>query len=723
MNILNKSLFAILIFSSIISAQKYSVSGKITDTKNLPQLGANVLVKGTLIGTSSDEKGNFVLKGLVKGQHELIVSMLGYKRSIVPIVIKDKNISELNISLEPTIYLYDQVVVTAGKYQQEIKTLPVSVQIVDADNISKKGFQQLDEVLRNVPGVSMTLDQISIRGSSGYSRGAGTRILVAFDGIPLYSGDSGEIIWNLVPLMDIDRVEVIKGAASSLYGSTALGGVINLISKKNSSSSVTLLHSEAGIYSSPSYEEWDWSKSSRTFYNTTLSHSGNYEGLGVSATVTKFNDMGYRQNDWENRYSAYLKTDYAFNESNSASIFVTGFTRTKGTFNYWKDIANVLVPPDADQGEEIPSTRFIFGGAYNYLFSKNVSLSFKPSLYTTNWEDESESANKSNSKLFRSEALMNYKISDEIILASGVEVQTGIVSSNIFGNHTSNGFAVFSQMEYVFTPLLRLTGGIRYDYFDIDSLSVENSISPKVGINYQLSSASILRASAGKGFRSPTLAEAYTSTTTSGVMVKPNPNIKSETCYSFEIGFNHSFGPSFVMDAAVFQNEYYDMIEPKIDPADSKVIFENVTRARIQGFDWTLMLALLDDKLNITSGYTYLNPKDLNLNRELRYRSNHQLNFVANYDLSPVEFGCDIRYLSRVKEIDYELVSLGIVKNGDERVDIFVLDFRAGLNLFAFNFPGRINFNIKNALNYNYIEMIGNLAPIRSFVLGADIFL
>ena len=139
---------------------------------------------------------------------------------------------EVNFQLEPTSYQYDQLVITANKHSQDLREVAASGYVIDSKIFSERGYQKIDDAFRYVPGVTMTLDQISIRGSSGYSRGAGTRVLVAMDGIPIYTPDTGEIIWELIPITEIERVEILKGATSSLYGSSAIGGVINIISKE-----------------------------------------------------------------------------------------------------------------------------------------------------------------------------------------------------------------------------------------------------------------------------------------------------------------------------------------------------------------------------------------------------------------------------------------------------------------------------------------------------------
>ena len=131
----------------------------------------------------------------------------------------------------------------------------------------------MEDALRYVPGINMVDDQISIRGSSGYSRGTGSRVLLALDGLPFYTGDTGETIWEAIPTTEIKRVEIIKGAASSLYGSSAIGGVINAISRDISPYPVTTLNGFTGLYDQPYYQGWNWSGEMRPFNGLTIAHS------------------------------------------------------------------------------------------------------------------------------------------------------------------------------------------------------------------------------------------------------------------------------------------------------------------------------------------------------------------------------------------------------------------------------------------------------------------
>ncbi|MEN8194484.1 MAG: TonB-dependent receptor, partial [Bacteroidota bacterium] len=398
----------------------------------------------------------------------------------------------------------------------------------------------------------------------------------------------------------------------------------------------------------------------------------------------------------------------------------SGYTRDKGTFTYWKGLNDALLPPDQEIGQITPSDRFVIGLLFNHMVSDNISVIVKPSLYSSYWYDASESANSSKSELYRTEAQMDWKLDDKSILISGIEGQYNIVTSSIFGDRTSNGFGIYTHWEYNISKSLLFTLGARYDYSKLDTLELSNDVSPKVGLNYKLNKNTILRASAGKGFRAPTLAEAFTSTTTSGITVKPNPKLKSETSYTIEIGGNHSFSKIFFLDIALFDNEYHNFIEPVIDPEDGNIVFENITRARILGAEASGTFSLFEKNLILKMGYTLLDSKDKETGKELKYRPKNSLVLSGDYTIGLFKAGFDFRYNSRVEEIDNALIDFGLVPDGKARVDIKVLDLRAGYNLVIREFPVQIFLNANNILNYNYVEMIGNLAPIRNYSLSLD---
>lgn len=713
-------IFLILFFGSNSFSQRGNVAGTVQSVNGAAIIGANIKVIGTLLGSTSNLFGKYEVKNIPFGQYNFEISAIGFKKKLIENVIVDQSTSNLNTILEEELIYVEPIVVTAGKYEQKYSELPSSASLMKSESIVKKNFISLDDALRYVPGVTLTLDQVSIRGSSGYSRGAGTRVLVAFDGIPLYTGDTGEIIWELIPITEIERIEIIKGASSSLYGSTAMGGVINLISNEISSTPFYHLKTYLGFYDKPKYEQWNWSNQYRCFNGITFSESNRFNSFAYSFSLRRLENEGYRQSDFYKRYLGYLRLQYDFSPSTSLSIFVNHLSMKRGSFLYWKNINNVLVPKDEEQGQKVISDRTIIGLNFKNIVNEKIFLSDKFSFYRTDWTDETTSNNTSLTNLFRNELQLNYFISEKLISVNGSEFSLGKVKSNLFQNPKSFGFAGYSQLEYKTDFNLISTFGLRFDFIKLDSLNSTSALSPKIGLNYKLNERTNIRLSIGTGFRSPTLAEAFTSTNANGILIKPNPNLKSEKNISLDAGIR--FKPNNIMnfDFAYFQNEYSDFIEPGFNSTFQYVTFNNISKARIQGIELNNEFSLIPNKLKLVFNYLFLNAKEIETNKTLKYRPKNLLTSNISYLIGIFDLGFDFRYWSRAEEIDTELVQLGLVVDGDKRVDVFVLDFRASFPIILFKVPVNFYLNLNNVLNYYYVEMIGNLAPIRNISLSVE---
>ncbi len=294
----NTTIILFLLCVSVLKAQTGEIYGKITDAEGQPIIGANLLIEKTLFGTATDSKGTYRIINIPNGNYNVSVSVIGYSKVISENINVKGNRIEIDFTLTPTSYQFDQLVITANKYSKNINEIAASSYVIDQNVFSQKNFQKIDDALRYIPGITMISDQLSIRGSSGYSRGAGTRVLVAIDGIPLYTPDAGDIVWELVPVSEIGRVEVIKGSASSLYGSSAIGGVVNIISKEISSNPVTFVKVQGGVYSNPSHNKWEWTDRTLSFNSQTISHSRSIGKLSLAASFTRLEDYSYRLNDY-----------------------------------------------------------------------------------------------------------------------------------------------------------------------------------------------------------------------------------------------------------------------------------------------------------------------------------------------------------------------------------------------------------------------------------------
>jgi outer membrane receptor protein involved in Fe transport len=404
-------------------------------------------------------------------------------------------------------------------------------------------------------------------------------------------------------------------------------------------------------------------------------------------------------------------------------LIVNTFNKQRGNFLYWKDSRNALVNSGQVDGDRVETNRYMFGLLFKKVVYDNMVLNIKTNYYRNNFEDNGEPINKSTSHLYRGEVQVNASITESIMLTTGLELVPAKVNSSLFGNPTSFGAGVYAVTDINFNFPLIASLGIRYDYNKLDSLDTYGAVSPKIGFNFQPFNNLIFRTSLGTGFRAPSLAEAFTSTTSSGITIKPNPEIKPESNLTTEIGINFIPANIIELDFAAFHNEYYDMIEAGIDPQDGLAVFENVVRARIQGFEFNTVINLIPGNVKMNFGYTYLWARNIETGTALKYRPRHS--FVSGINLNKwnIGLGINFRYSSKVEEIDDDLVNLGIVTDGELRVPVYLTDINLSYKLISIGLPAEIYLNIKNIFNYNYVELIGNLRPIRNYSLGFNLIL
>ena len=218
------------IFSNSVSAQETgNLKGIITDSKNGEILfGATVVMeseKGT--GSAADIDGKYSFR-LPAGTHKIIVSFAGYGSKTKSVTITAGQTTNLNVDLASAIKELGAVVVSAGKYEQKVEDLTVSVEIINGSLVENKGSTNVEAAINQAPGVQILNSEVQIRGGSGYSFGAGSRVVVMVDDLPMLSGDAGRPSWGFMPTENLDQIEIIKGASSVLYGSSALSGIINI---------------------------------------------------------------------------------------------------------------------------------------------------------------------------------------------------------------------------------------------------------------------------------------------------------------------------------------------------------------------------------------------------------------------------------------------------------------------------------------------------------------
>jgi len=715
----------IVLFVSLTFAQTKNLTGYIYDQNNQPLIGVNVIISGTSNGAATDENGLFEIREVSYGNYELLISSVGYQKKSINVEF-NKNYTPVRIILIEATIETGQVVVSAGKYEQKVEDLTVSTSVIPPETIEERNFTKLDDIMRYVPGVSMAEDQLSIRGSSGFSQGAGSRVLVAIDGVPLYTGDTGEIVWEFVPISDVEQIEVIKGPASSLYGSTAIGGVVNIITKKSSEKPFFHLSSNGGFYDNPSVTQWKWTNRLRSFYGYSLTHSNSFGKFGYTISYKRENDDSYREGDYNKRHLTYAKLSYDFSKNTSLSFLGNYLFMNRGQFNYWKDSRHALEPADNDRDQIVVSNRYFGTLNFKHKFSNKFSIQIKPSLYSSDFEGRGKEITTSKATLLRNEIIANYSPNNDWTFILGTEQTHSKVTSSIFSSPKFFTASGYLHTEYKGIDKLTATLGVRYDYIKIDSVNGANAVTPRIGLNYKLFKELTLRGSIGTGFRAPSPAEIFTTISVGGVDIKKNTDLTYETSLSFELGAIYKPIPSLYFDLAFFQTEYDNFIEPNFisDQGGLAIKFINLPKARIQGSEIIINYRVIPSMLDLKVGYTYLWSRDLTLHKAMKYRPRHRVYVSANYTFYPFELGIYYRYWSRVEEIDETIVKppVELIVEGDLRVPVYVWDASAGFNFNLSEIPLKLSANVYNIFNYNYVEFLGNIRPLRNFSLRLDIY-
>ncbi len=222
---MTRALFLLLLSVPIAQAQ---VTGRVVDARaQSPIVGAAVRIGDA--GSAAGRDGRFSLN-VAPGRYLLTASALGYELFTDSITVRD-GLDPLTIRLAPIALDAGEVVVTAARREQRAFEAPTSIAVLRRAELAAVAPLGIGDALRTMPGVQVAGNQVNVRGSSGFSYNTGSRVLFLLDGVPLLSPDSDGVPLELIPSAAIERIEVTRGPGSALYGGSALGGVIQVVTR------------------------------------------------------------------------------------------------------------------------------------------------------------------------------------------------------------------------------------------------------------------------------------------------------------------------------------------------------------------------------------------------------------------------------------------------------------------------------------------------------------
>jgi outer membrane receptor for ferrienterochelin and colicins len=710
----NLTLFYALVIlffvTSTIARDTGKITGRVLDNKSQEPLpGANILLVGTVLGTSSNLDGFFTITRIPAGSYELQISMMGYKQKQLKLRVQnDQTLNLGTIALETTIIETPELLITANKRRQNIQDSPVSVGVMTRRDLKRKNHVYIDKLLQYASGVNFIGSQINIRGSSGYNYGAGSRVLFLVDGVPVMPGDSGDIKWDLVPVNQIERIEIIKGAGSALYGSSALGGVINIITKQALANPVTHIRFSAGMYDDPAYETWQWTDRTLHFDNINIDHTRQLSSKAdLFLAAGRQQSTGYAQNGHYQRINASAKLSLKTSQQSNLTLSSHYEGGERGTQLLWKSQRYALESNPEALGDHVRSNKFSLYGIHNWAVNKRVGLKSRVSYFRNTWKNIfHDNISASTAQRIGLEVQSDFQFTENHSLIMGMEEAWDHVNSDLVGDHDQNMISFYIQDEQIVWHTVHLSAGVRYDHQWVDIGFNDSRWSPKIGLVWHVLDRFTLRASSGSGFRAASMSERFSDSIYSGLRLLPNPDLKSETAWSHEIGFYARPLPFLFVNIAGFYNDYWDLIEPEPD-ANQNIRFTNVTRARITGIESHVQMVIPVLRWITDVSYTVLDPQDLDHDIPLAYRPKSMLTVSTSYRYKVAQAGIDYRYIAR---LDQEAVKL---YPNDDRVPQKIWD--AHLSLFWKNWE--LAAHVKNLFNHNHTQVERTLLPIRHYLL------
>lgn len=734
--------------------------GRVISADREPLLGASVYVSPE-IGTATDSLGRFELKPPA-GNLTLTVSYLGFKTYTQTLGIVAGQTVELEITLETEATLLNTLTFTTGRFEKQFGSESVSIEVLKPSLINNSNKIQLDEALQKVPGITVIDGQANIRGGSGFSYGAGSRVLLLMDDVPILQLDAGFPNWNDIPIENVGQIEVVKGAASALYGSSALNGIINFRTAYALSEPETKLSVFTAAVDAPRDERYQWWEAAPITYGTSLSHKQKLGKLDLVSSVFYLNEKSHNDSTFTRYGRLNLNTRYRASERLTFGLNLNLNGGNNSNFFFWRADSLKYSPFRGTVSKNQP-LRFNIDPHLTYFDAANNRHKILSRYLRV---ENRVSSGRSN---FSSQYYLEYQFQRQFkgmglnFTAGGVYIGSD-VEAELYGDTTfqSRNLAAYADLEKKFGQKFTLSAGFRYEANRINNpgfryrggevkASNETESKPvfRLGANYQLADYSFLRASWGQGYRFPTIAEKFIFTNFGGINISPSPDLQSETGWSAELGIKQGLKIGSLkgfIDLAIFRTEYQDMMEFNLIDLLRGFSSINTGAVRISGLDLSLVgeFNLFKCPTAFTAGYLGIDPRFLEFDltpttpgvpatpgqrnainsssseNVLKYRSRHNYKLDIETQIKRFSLGFAGNYLSFQEAIDrtfdFLVPGMKAFRDANNR-GVTLLDARVAYRPTE---KIKLSFLVNNLGNQEYVSRPGLMEAPRNFALRLD---
>lgn len=738
-------LFCFLVLSKFVYSQD-----ELTTVRVLDQVSQETLISAIVVingrGVYTDFNGEFLIN--TNTNAEIEVSYVGYQT--LSTTVDDLAIDSYVIYLKPSSQLLKTAVITGSKYDRSLEESTVSIDVIKPQFVKSINTVDMEEVLARVPGVQMIDGQANIRGGSGFSYGAGSRVLLLINDMPALQPDAGLINFSDIPIENIAQVEILKGAGSTLYGSAAMNGIINVRTGYPTATPVTEASISYTHYMTPADAKKQWWTEAPRGIAASILHKRQVGKLDVAASMFYYSLNSFNQYTEEDRGRVTIETRYRHSDRLNYGLNVNINKNENTNFFIWNFKA-------AYEGLESTvsssnSLRYTVDPYLNYSDKYGNHHKIKSRYYYINNDNNMDQSNRSNNFFGEYQFKRNIKPLD-------LDVNVGAVYSKLFTDSSLFGdvefeaqnTALYVQLEKKLYNKLLLTAGVRYEKNSLETPDVflgdtiqdfgkrDSEMISRVAANYQLAEATFLRGSWGQGYRFPTITERYIRTEFSSFQIFPNVNLKPESGWSSELGVKQGFrlfGFEGFVDVSQFWQRYDDMMEFVFFSdvsGNSGFQSQNIGNTSITGTEISIggQSQIFGLPLRIYGGYTFIDPKyrdfeDNEVVREslstdqnvLKYRTKHNLKLDVEIEFKGVKLGGNIERTSHMINIDkqFEIINrIGSYRAANNSGFMFV-----GARI-AYELAGvRASVVVNNLLNEEYTQRPGLLEAPRNVALRMD---
>lgn len=492
-------------------------------------------------------------------------------------------------------FSFDQVVVTANRVPTKISETAANVTVITREDIEKGNYHNLGDVLQHIPGIN-----IGSLGSPGsisapFVNGS-EQVIVMIDGrrmnMPNGIGGFGMATTNLTSLIgieNIERIEIVKGGRSALYGADAVGGVINIITKKGETNQTTVKVS-GGNWDGRNFAVTNEGKTGDLswYFSADKKHLGNYaDGSGKTVDYTGVDQDAYTIRLDQKLANGDLTVAYEyFNDENEGKAADTYDTTRQ---HNWDITYKENISANTD---------------YQVKVYQNASHRFNKDAYESSDSDV---------RIKGFNYQINSKIADRHTLTSGIDWRKDAIESSKYGNQDNTVKGLYLQDRWDIAEKFSLTPGVRYD----DNGVYGEKTTPHVAANYKASDRTTYYASWGRVFQAPRFDDLYwphQEETWYGTtyIYDGNPDLKPETGWSMEVGMNHKFDNTAEAKLTYFKRNLTDAISWKNISTVQNIqhwVPSNVDKQKADGVELQVNKQLTDEIKGFI-GFNYTNVKN-----------------------------------------------------------------------------------------------------------------